>query len=94
VAVIDSRNLSAAEDAKLERLLDEARFFELPKNCRTLRPGAADYQQYAITVEDADRHHTVHLADPIESPQLQALIEFLQRYVEVVAAPTMAGYGA
>jgi hypothetical protein len=91
VAVIDSRNLSAASAAELQRLVDEAHFFDLPNDSRSLHPGAADYQQYAITVEDAGRHHTVRLADPVENPQLQALIEFLQQYDELVAAPVNVG---
>ncbi|HEU5100434.1 MAG TPA: protealysin inhibitor emfourin [Roseiflexaceae bacterium] len=91
VAVIDSHSLSAAEAAKLVQLLDSAHFFELPEDCRKLRPGAADCQQYAITAEDADRRHTVRLADPVEDPRLQALLDFLEHYVELPAPPVSVG---
>ena len=79
-AVIDSHDLSAAEAAELERLLDSARFFELPEDSRALHCGAADYRQYTITVENEDRRHTVRLADPVEKPQLQALLDLLRRH--------------
>lgn len=77
-AVIDSHDLSTVEAAELERLLNSAHFFELPANSRALRHGAADYRQYTISVEDEERHHTVRLADPVESPDLQALLDFLR----------------
>lgn len=79
-AVIDSHDLSAAEAAELERLLDSARFFELPEDSRALHCGAADYRQYTITVENEDRRHTVRLADPVENPQIQALLDLLRRH--------------
>jgi hypothetical protein len=87
-AVIDSDDLSAAEATDLERLLDSIRFFDLPEDCRVLHRGAADYRQYTITVESENRHHTVHLADPVENPRLQALIDLLQHYAE---QPVMLG---
>jgi hypothetical protein len=81
-ALIDSHDLSAAEAAELARLLDSARFFELPEDSGALHRGAADYRQYTITVENKNRRHTVHLADPIEHPQLQALVDFLRRHAQ------------
>jgi len=75
---IESADLPQAEADTLRRLVEAARFFELPADSRALRRGAADYHQYMITVEDGRRHHTVRLADPIESPELQALVEFLR----------------
>jgi hypothetical protein len=81
-AVIDSHDLSGAEAAELERLLDSARFFELPEHCRARHRGAADYRQYTITVENKNRRHTVRLTDPVENPQLQALLDFLSRHAQ------------
>jgi hypothetical protein len=80
--VIDSHDLSATEAAELERLLDSARFFELPVDSRALHYGAADYCQYTISVGNENRRHTVRLADPVENPQLQALLEFLQHHAQ------------
>ena len=76
--VVDSSDLPKAQAAKLERLLDSAHFFELPAASRAIPKGAADMRHYTITVADGRRRRTVRLNDPIEDPQLQALIEFLQ----------------
>jgi hypothetical protein len=76
--VIDSATLPAEEDAELKRLVEAARFFEQPTAVGAPPPGAADYRQYTITVEDNGRRHTVQLADPVEDPPLQQLLHFLQ----------------
>jgi hypothetical protein len=86
-AVINSHDLAAAEAAELERLLDSARFFELPEGSRALHRGAADYRQYTMSVENKNRRHTVRLADPVENPQLEALLEFLRRHAQRPAVP-------
>jgi hypothetical protein len=76
--VIDSAALSAEDDAELKRLIESARFFERPPAVGTPSPGAADYRQYTVTVEDGGRQHTVKLADPVEDTALQQLLHFLQ----------------
>ncbi len=78
--VIDSADLPEDDAAKLRQLIDSARFFDLPEASRALPKGAADYRQYTITVEDGKRRHTVRLTDPVENPNLQALIDFLRSY--------------
>ena len=75
---IESADLPPAEADTLQRLVEAAHFFELPADSRALRRGAADYHQYTITIEDGQRRHTVQMADPIASPDLQALVAFLQ----------------
>jgi hypothetical protein len=89
-AVIDSHDLSAGAVAELERLLSSAHFFELPEESRALRRGEADYRQYTITVEKQGRRHTVRLADPVESPALQALLDFLGSATAQTAMPGSA----
>ena len=76
--VIDSTALPSERAARLKYLLDQVHFFELPPLVNTPAPGAADYRQYTITVDDDGRHHMVQATDPIENPELQALLEFLQ----------------
>ena len=88
-AVIDSHDLSVAEAAELERLLDSARFFDLPQDSRALHRGAADYRQYTITVEQGRRRHTVRLMDPVENPQLQVLLDLLRRHAQRPATQGM-----
>jgi hypothetical protein len=75
---LDSADLPAAEATRLSQLIDAAHFFGLPAESRSLPKGAADYQQYTITVEDGRRHRTVRLADPIDDPDLQALVDYLR----------------
>jgi emfourin len=75
---LDSADLPQAEADALQHLVEAAHFFDLPAEARALRRGAADYHQYTITIEDGQRHHTIRLADPIDSPELQALVAFLR----------------
>ncbi len=65
----------AAEDA--DWLIEAAGFFDLPE---TSSPpgGGADYLRYTISVTTPERSHTVQLTDPIEDPQVQALVEYLE----------------
>ena len=79
-AVIDSADLAPADAAELKRLVDDAAFFERPAPARTMPKGAADYQQYTISVDDQGRRHAIRLADPVEDPRLQALLDFLRRH--------------
>jgi len=76
--VIDDPDLSAEEHAELTRLLEEARFFELPPSVGTPSPGAADYRRYTIDVDDGGQQHTVTLVDPVADSGLQQLLRFLQ----------------
>ena len=76
--VLNSSDLSKVQSTQLQQLLDSTRFFELPAASRSVPKGAADLRRYTITVEDGRRRRTVRLVDPIEDPDLQALIAFLQ----------------
>jgi hypothetical protein len=75
---IDSDELPNQESDELKRMLNAARFFDLPAVIGTPAPGAADYRQYTITVEDDGKQHAVRLTDPIEDPNLQALVTYLK----------------
>lgn len=76
--VVDSGDLSKAQAAKLQQLIDSAHFFELPAASRSLPKGAADMRRYTIKVEDGRRRRTVRLNEPVENARLQELIDFLQ----------------
>ncbi|MGH9355376.1 MAG: protealysin inhibitor emfourin, partial [Terriglobia bacterium] len=65
----------------LVRLIQAARFFDLPAIANVPSPGAADYRIYTITVEDKGRHHTVSFADPVNNRSLLALRNCLQAKV-------------
>jgi hypothetical protein len=74
---IDTDDLPAQEANELERLIEAARFFELPETSLPPR-GAADYLRYTLSVTRPEHRHTVHLTDPIEDPGVQALVEYLE----------------
>jgi hypothetical protein len=76
--VIDSADLPAAEADRLRRLVDAAGLLQRPAGARALPKGAADHRSYTITVEDGGRRRTLRLADPIDNPDLEALVEYLQ----------------
>jgi hypothetical protein len=76
--VIDSDTLGAGESGELQRLLDAAQFFNRPSIVAAPRHGAADVQQYTITVDEGGRQHTLQLTDPVEDPALRQLLRFLQ----------------
>lgn len=73
--------LSEQEAQELRRLVEASRFFDQPPTAGAPRPGAADYRTYIITVEDAGRRHTLRIAEPVQDPDLQRLIEFLRNQV-------------
>ena len=75
---IDSDQLPKQESDELKRLVNATRFFDLPTTMSSLSPGAADYRQYTITIQDEGKQHTVHLTDLIEDPNLQALLAYLR----------------
>ena len=76
--VVDSADLPPAQARRLEQLVSDAHFFDLPAAPRALPKGAADIRSHTITVEDGGRSHTARLTEPIEDANLLALIEFLE----------------
>jgi hypothetical protein len=74
---IDTDELPPEEANELERLIEAAGFFDLPETAAPPR-GAADYLQYTISVTAPEHSHTVRLTDPIEDPDIQALVEYLE----------------
>ena len=73
---LDTDEMPEGEAGELERLVEAAGFFGLPE---TSPPrGAADYLRYTISVTSQGRSHTVRLTDPIEDPDVQALVEYLE----------------
>lgn len=75
---IDSDQLPKQESNELKRLVNATHFFALPAVMGSPSPGAADYRQYTITIQDEGKQHTVHLTDLIEDPNLQALLAYLR----------------
>ena len=71
--------MTAAVDDEWARTssLRRAYSFDLPETSPPPR-GAADYLRYTISVTAGEYSHTVHLTDPIEDPDVQALVESLE----------------
>jgi hypothetical protein len=75
--IIDTDELPAEQAKELERLIEAADFFELPATS-VPPPGAADYQQYTISVTTPTRSHEARLAGPIEDPRVRELVNHLR----------------
>ena len=76
--VIDTDQLSDQAAMEIEKIVAQANFFALSKTVGKPAPGAADYRQYTITIQDGKKSHTVTTFDPIQDPKLQALVQYLQ----------------
>ena len=78
----DSERLSDDDAAALRAKVDAAGFFDLAGDVERPGPaaaggGGADRFHYAVTVEDADRAHTVRRAEPDLPEALGALIAWV-----------------
>lgn len=76
--VIDTASLPHDKAVELHDLVAAADFFDLPVEIGAVRPGAADYHRYTITVEDNGKRHTVETVDPIEDDEIAELVRFIQ----------------
>jgi hypothetical protein len=75
---LDSDQMTEEEAGRLKQLVDAARFFERPANVGSPQPGAADYKEYSITIEEGEKSHTVRLVDPVEDAGMSALLTFIR----------------
>lgn len=76
--VIDSANLTASEAEELQHLVKAVSGLKLPARKAAHRPGAADYKQYVITIEEGKKQTTLHFTDLQSEPALQDLITYIQ----------------
>jgi Emfourin len=77
-ATLASANLSQQEIDKLQKLIDQSRFFELPAEFSTAPAGAADFRQYTVTIEEEGRRHTIQFTDLLDNPALKELFAYLE----------------
>jgi hypothetical protein len=75
---IESDTLSQEDQQRLDRLIEEADFFNLPAELRDAT-SAADQFRYKVSVATADRSHTVETAESAAPPTLQPLLDWLTR---------------
>lgn len=72
---IDARQLPPTRGARLCRLIDAARFFDVaPQSPPT---GARDAQCYTIAIEDGERKRTVEVKEPIADARMRDLVDEL-----------------
>ena len=83
---VEVDHLDKEEAEELKRLVEAARFFDLPAAIGAPARGAADYQQYILTVEDGGRQHTVRVLVPVEDVALQELVRAVQKHVKAARA--------
>jgi len=76
--LLDSSTLPPPKARKLEKLLEQSRFFELPTLLSSPEPGA-DRFSYRVTVETDKCRHTVETGDAAIPPALRSLLDFLTR---------------
>ncbi len=83
--VIEADELPEAEARELAALVAGTRFFERPTGPAAPSRGA-DQRHYTITVEQGTRRHEIHVAEPIEDPELRRLVRFLEAWVKAERA--------
>src|SRR5918996_1266496 len=88
---IETDQLPEQEAAELRELMGAARLLDRPAQAGKAARGAADYRQYAITVEADNRQYTVRLTHPVEDPHLQRLLPFLREQAKAQRAKARAG---
>ena len=86
---IGTEELPVEEANELERLIEVADFFEL-RATSAPPPGAADYQQYTISVTTPSRSHEAWLTDPIENLRVRELVNDLNHLWEKMIEARLA----
>ncbi len=83
---IEVDRLDKSEGEELKRLVEAARFFDLPATVGEPARGAADYQHYTLTIEAGGRRHTVRVLVPAQDPALRDLLQAVQKQVKAARA--------
>ena len=77
--LINSNSLDTEEASELQRLVDNANFFDLPSEPAAPLHGA-DYLEYKITIETNDnKKHPIKITDLTMPPNVGPLIRYLRR---------------
>jgi hypothetical protein len=75
---LDTAHLADAQARMLEDLVRRADFFALPPMVGRPRPGSGDVRTFELTVSSGGRTHTVRAVEPVQNPDLDALIQGVQ----------------
>jgi len=80
VANVDSTTLPPLEAEKLQKIVQNSNFFQLPSRLPSQDRNAADYLNYKITVETEDKKNTVEASENSLSSDLRNLVDFSMDY--------------
>jgi hypothetical protein len=75
---LDTNSLPAEDVNRIQNIVDNTKFFDLPPKSPPPKPGAADYFQYKITIETEQQKHTVETTDVTMQSELKPLIAYLR----------------
>jgi hypothetical protein len=81
-ADLDTTSLPLNEAHNIQRMVEEAGFFELPASIPAPARGA-DASQYVVTVEDEGKRHTVRTNDLTVPADLWPLLEYLTKTASI-----------
>ena len=79
---VETTELPPDQAVTIHKLLDDARFFDLPQNIAPPRP-VPDSFQYQLTVASAQETHTVQVTDTACPDSLRPLIDYLTKMAMV-----------
>ena len=74
---IDTDSISPEESSKLEKLINESNFFNLPEHIQTNK-NSADYFTYKISIENQTKKHSIERKDFSIESKLDPLIDYLK----------------
>lgn len=80
--VLDSTSLPPQEVKELQRLLDKVRVFDHSRPLKHTCSGA-DQMHYTLTVDDGANHYSLQVCDPVQDPQIKALLSFVKDRLRV-----------
>ena len=87
--VLDTTRINPARAKDLLRHVEESRFFELPPEILPAQP-KPDSFQYALTIEDGNRSHTVTTTQDAAPGSLQALLHATREELQQPSDPGSA----
>jgi len=90
--VIEPDQLTQSESREFSELIAATRFFDRPAQVgEAPARGAADHRQYTITIEQDGRRHTLHIAEPIDDPEIRHLVRFLEAKAKDIRGKARTG---
>ena len=80
---VDTSSLPSEQAGQIQKIVENANFFNLSPIPPQSKRGPADYFTYKITVESDDgRTHTLECTDIAMQPSIKPLIDFLGKQVK------------